>query len=68
MEEVAVRFVPPTVTVTSTPPSEPVSPLMANPDAFSAMLTVPSPAMAETFSTSVAAGCTATVNVSLASL
>ena len=43
--EVAVSSVVPTVTVTATPPSLPVSPLISKPAAFSAMLTVLSPAM-----------------------
>ena len=42
----------PTVTVTLTPPSEPVSPLIMNPAAFSAMFTVSSPAMVSRFSAS----------------
>ena len=59
--EVAVNSVLPTVTVTLTPPTEPVSPPMLNPAAFSAMFTVLSPATALRFSTSAPAGCTVTV-------
>ena len=66
-EEVAVNGVVPTVTVTVTPPTDPVSPEIANPAARSAMFTVPSVAIAFTFSTSVPAATTVTVNVSVAS-
>ena len=52
MAEVAVNSVPPTVTVTLTPPSEPVAPEIANPAAFSAMFTVSSVAMVSRFSAS----------------
>ena len=50
--DVAVNSVPPSVTVTFTPPTKPVSPPMVNPAPFSAMFTVPSPAIASRFSTS----------------
>ena len=49
--EVALRGVPPIVTVTLTPASVPVSPEISNPDAFSAMFTTSSVAMAATFRT-----------------
>ena len=53
--DVAVRVVAPTATDTDTPSSSPVSPEMLNPAAFSAMFTtLSSPAIAPTFSTSVA--------------
>ena len=68
LEEVAVRSVVPTVTVTDTPPSEPVSPVMLNPAAFSAMFTAPSVAIASRFSDSVPSAVTVTVNVAVASL
>ena len=58
----------PTVAVTLTPPCEPVSPEIANPAAFSAMLTVSSVAMVSRFSASTPAACTATVNAAVASL
>ena len=58
----------PTVTVTSTPASEPVSPDIVNPAVFSAMFTVLSVAIASRFSTSAPAARTATVNVAVASL
>ena len=53
MEEVAVRSVVPTATVTEASPTEPVSPPILNPAAFSAMLMVLSVAIALRFSTSV---------------
>ena len=56
------------VTLTDTPASEPVSPLIANPAAFSAMFTVSSPAMVSRFSASTSAACTVTVNAAVASL
>ena len=49
--EVAVSAVVPMVTVTDTPASVPVLPAIANPAAFSAMLTVLSPAIASRLST-----------------
>ena len=61
--EVAVSVMEPTVTVTDTPPSEPVVPEIANPAVFSAMLTVSSVAMASTLSARVS--CTVTVNVAV---
>ena len=57
-DEVAVSSVVPTVTVTDTPPSESVSPVIVNPATCSAMFTVSSPAMASRFSTSVPCGTT----------
>ena len=54
----------PMVTLTATPASEPVVPDIANPAVFSAMLTVPSVAMASTLSARVS--CTVTVNVAVA--
>ena len=54
----------PMVTLTATPPSEPVAPLIANPAAFSARLTVSSVAMASRVSARVS--CTVTVNVAVA--
>ena len=56
------------MTLTDAPPSEPVSPEIVNPAAFSAMLTVSSPVMAARFSTRVPAVSTVTVNVAVASL
>ena len=61
VDDVAASSPVPTVTVTLTPPTEPVSPPMLNPAAFSAMFTLLSVAIAETFSTSVPAACTVTV-------
>ena len=58
----------PTVTVTLTPPCEPVAPEIANPAAFSAMFTVSSPAIVWRISTSAPAACTVTVNAAVASL
>ena len=58
----------PTCTVTSTPLSVPVSPLIVNPAVFSSMLIVLSVATASRFSTSAPAACTVTVNVAVASL
>ena len=55
----------PTVTVTDTPPSDPVSPEIVNPAAFSAMLIVPSPAIATTFSTRLPALCTGVAAISV---
>ena len=66
LSEVAVSSVVPAVTVTLTPPSEPVPPEIANPAAFSAMFTVPSVAIASTVSSKVS--CTVTVNMAVASL
>ena len=53
---------------TVTPASVPVSPEIANPSAFSAMLIVLSPAMGSTFSVRVPTGRTVTVTKSVASL
>ena len=64
--EVAVSSSVPTLTVTVTPPSDPVSPEIANPAARSAMFTVPSVAIAFTFSISTPAGATVTVNMAVA--
>ena len=64
--EVAVSSVVPTVTVTATPPSLPVSPLISKPAAFSAMLTVLSPAMGSRLRTRAPAVCTVTVKVVVA--
>ena len=66
--EVAVNASAPTVTVTVTPPSEPVSPEIVNPASFSAMLTVSSPAMMPRFSARVPADSTVIVKVAVASL
>ena len=66
--DVAVSSVEPTVTVTLTPVSDPVSPDIVNPAAFSSMLIVLSVATASRFSTSAPAACTVTVNVAVASL
>ena len=66
--EVAVSSVSPTVTVTLTPPTEPVSPPMLNPAPFSAMLMMSSVAIASRFSTSAPAACTVTVSPTVASL
>ena len=63
--DVAVRSVVPTVTVTLTPPCEPVAPEIVNPAAFSAMFTRLSVAIASRVSTSMPAGCTVTVAVSV---
>ena len=68
VEDVAVRSVEPTVTVTEASLTEPVSPPIVNPAAFSAMFTVLSVAMALRFSTSVPAVCTVTVYSAVASL
>ena len=54
------------VTLTVTPASDPVSPLIANPAAFSAMFTVSSPAMVSRFSNNVPAAATVTVKVAVA--
>ena len=60
--DVAVKVaVPPTVTLTDTPASLPVSPEMPNPSAFSAMFTVLSTAIALTFRTNWPAAATVTV-------
>ena len=66
--EVALKLPVPIATVTLTPASEPVSPDIANPAAFSSMLIVLSVATASRFSTSVPTACTVTVNVALAPL
>ena len=58
--EVAVSSVSPSVTVTLTPPSDPVSPEIVNPVPFSAMLMMSSVAIASRFSTSAPAACTVT--------
>ena len=65
--DVAVNCVEPTVTVTLTAVSEPVSPPILNPAAFSSMLIVLSVATALRFSTSVPTACTVTVNVAVVS-
>ena len=67
-EEVALRVVSPTLTVTVTPVTAPVSPLILNPAAFSAMLMMLSVAMASTFSTRAPAACMVRSNVAVASL
>ena len=54
------------VTLTVTPASEPVSLEIVNPAAFSAMLTVSSPAMTSRFSARAPAAATVTVNVAVA--
>ena len=59
--EVAVSSVSPSVTVTLTPPSDPVSPPISNPAPFSAMLMMSSVAIASRVSTSAPAACTVTV-------
>ena len=64
--EVAVRSSVPTLTVTLTPLTDPVSPAMIKPAAFSSMLIVPPTAMTFTFSTSAPAGTTITVNMAVA--
>ena len=64
--EVAVNGVVPTVTVTVTPPSDPVSPEIANPVAFSSMFTLSSPAMTLRFSSSAAPTATVIVPVAVA--
>ena len=51
--EVALRLPVPIATVTLAPASEPVSPPILNPAAFSAMLIVSSPVILSRFSTSV---------------
>ena len=56
------------VTLTDTPASEPVSPEIVNPAAFSAMFTVLSVAIASRFSARAPAACTVTVNAAVASL
>ena len=66
--EVVVSSVVSTVTVTLTPPSDPVSPVIVNPAAFSAMFTLSSVTIASRFSDSVPTACTVTVNVAVASL
>ena len=59
--DVAGRSVPPTVTVTLTPPTAPVSPEILNPNFFSAALMTLSVAMGSTrVSTSVPVACTVT--------
>ena len=58
----------PTVTVTSTPLSVPVSPDIVNPAVFSAMFTLLSSAIVSRFNTSAPAACTVTVNVAVVSL
>ena len=59
--DVASSVAEPISTVTLTPTSAAVSPPIVNPDAFSAMFTVPSPAMRSTFSTSAPADTTGAV-------
>ena len=54
------------MTLTDTPPSDPVAPEIVNPAAFSTMLTVSSPAMASRFSARAPAAATVTVNVAVA--
>ena len=66
--DVPVRVVKPIATLTVTPASVPVSPEILNPAVFSAMFTVPSPAMAFRFSDSVPAAFTVTVYSAVASL
>ena len=66
--EVALSAVAPTVTVTVAPPFAPVSPEIVNPAVLSAMLTVPSPAMAPTVSARAPAASTVTMKVAVASL
>ena len=56
----------PIVTLTDTPDSAPVSPVIAKPAAFSATFTTSSPAIASRVSPSVF--CTVTVNSAVASL
>ena len=58
----------PTVTVTVTPASEPVSPDIENPSAFSAMFTVSSPAMSLAVSAREPASSTVMEKVAVASL
>ena len=65
-DEVSVSFVVPTVTVTDTPPCEPVSPEMMNPSPCSAMFTVSLPAMGSTVSARAPAASTVTVTVAVA--
>ena len=66
-DEVSVSSSVPTLTVTDTPPSEPVSPEMMNPSSCSAKLTVSSVAMGSRFSVRVPAGSTVTVAVAVPS-
>ena len=56
----------PTLTVTVTPPTDPVSPEIVNPAAFSAMFTVSPVAMALRFSSSAAPTATVIVPVAVA--
>ena len=60
-DDVADSASVPTVTVTLTPPSVPVSPEIVNPAAFSATLMTSSVAIRSTFSTSAPVACTVTV-------
>ena len=67
--EVVAGSVPlPGFTVTETPGSLPVSPLTANPAAFSAMFTTSSTVTGDTFNASTPADCTVTVAVAVATL
>ena len=66
--EVVVNVPVPICRLTSTSVSVPVSPLMMNPAAFSAMLIALSPEMASRFRDSAPAGCTVIVKGAVASL
>ena len=66
--EDAVSSSIPTVTVTDASSSLPVLPVIANPAAFSSMLTVSSPAMVSRLRASVPLGSTVTVVVAVPSL
>ena len=66
--EVTVSVSVPITTVTLTPLSVPVSPLILNPAAFSATLMTSSVAIRSTFSTSAPMACTVTGNLTVASL
>jgi len=65
--DVALSVSVPIATDTLTPASVPVLPAMANPAAFSAMLTVSSPEIVSTLSASVPAAFTVTVTLAVAS-
>ena len=61
--DVPVRVVKPIATLTVTPASVPVSPEIENPAVFSAMFTVPSPAIASSVSARVGSSTSVTVIV-----
>ena len=67
-EVTAVKVWVPRTTVTATPASAPVVPPMLKPAAFSAMLTVSSPATASTRRVSAPAGLTVISNVAVSAL